>query len=94
MAKSRRDDNGGENFFGVVSKNCKTVFVEWNIGTVRKKITQRRVTRNNVAIFKCFSNGGKINKELTHRPAFRLLKCHHLVFDYACLDFLKDEMEA
>lgn len=94
MAKSRRDDNGGEKFFGAVTRSCRTVFVEKNKRTVREKITQQGVTKNNVAMFECYSNGRKIKKKLIHKPAFKLAARHHVVLENACFDFLEDGIGA
>lgn len=94
MTRSKHDDNGKETFFGAVTKNCKTVFVEENINAVRDKIAQRSVTGNNVAIFKCCLNGGKVNKKLTHKPSFKLVARHHVVFEDACRIFLEARMGA
>lgn len=77
-------------FFGAVTKNCKTVVVEENKRTVREKITQKGVTKNNVAMFECRLNERKIKKKLTHKPRFRLTARHHVVLENACLIFLED----
>ncbi len=83
-----------KHFFAVVTKNCKTVFVEKNKRTVREKITRRHVTGNNFAMFECCFNGKRVNKVLMHKPAFKLMPRHHRVLENACLDFLKNEMRA
>ena len=82
-------------FFGVVTKNCKTVVVESSKKAVREEIAQRGVTKNNIAMFKCQLNGGgKIEKKLIHKPRFRLMTRHHVVLENACLIFLEDRMGA
>ena len=90
MANSRSDNNGEKKFFGAVTKNCKTVIVDNNKKDLRKEIAQRRVAKNNIAMFECQPNGIKIKTKLTHKPRFKLMARHHVVLKDACLVFLED----
>lgn len=94
MARRKHDDSKGKAFFGAITRNLKTVFIGEHIKTVREKIAKQGVTGNNVAIFKCFLDGRKVKKKLTHKPAFRLETPHHVVFEKACHDFLKVRVKA
>lgn len=81
-------------FFGAISKNCKRIFVEKNKRTVREKIAQQGVTKNNIAMFECQLNGRKIKTKLTHRPRFKIMARHRVVLENACRDFLENGMGA
>ena len=87
MANSR--SNGGGEFFGAVSKNCRTVIVKNSKGEVKHEISHRGVTKNNIAMFKCCSVGeNAISKKLLHKPRFKLTRDHHIALCEAGLSFL------
>ena len=80
--------NGGE-FFGAVSKNCRTVVVRRTKNGVRQEINRRKITKNNVVIFSCsLTEGNTIAKKPIHNPRFKLTHHHHTALTDACLDFL------
>ena len=91
MANSRLN-NEGEKFFGAVTKNCKTVLVDNSKKDLREEIAQRRVAKNNIAMFECQPNGIKIKTKLTHKPRFNLMVRLHVSLENACLIFLEDRM--
>ncbi|MBZ9577604.1 hypothetical protein KJA13_01015 [Patescibacteria group bacterium] len=91
MASSKFNSNGGEKFFGAVTKNCKVV-VGSSKKAVREEIAQRGVAKNNIAMFECQPNERKIKKKLLHKPRFKLMARHHVALENACLIFLGDRM--
>lgn len=94
MANSRFNNNRGEKFFGAVTKNCKTVLVDNSKKNLREEITQRRIAKNNIAMFECQLNERKIRTKLIHKPRFKLMARHHAVLKNAYLIFLEDRAGA
>ena len=91
---SSKSNNGGVEFFGAVSKNCKTVIVERSKGAVKSKIAQRGVAKHNMAMFKCHpDNNNTVRKELLNRPRFKLTHQHHTALMDASLNFLQNRIE-
>ncbi len=89
MNNSKSNGNGEGEFFGAVSKNCKTVIVGKTKNEVRQKINRRNITKNNVVIFSCsLTEGNTIAKKPIHNPRFKLTHHHHTALTDACLDFL------
>ena len=90
--ENQRSNNGGE-FFGAVSRNCKTVIVENSKRAVKSGIAQRGISKHNVAMFKCQLNGKNIiQKELLNRPGFKLTNYHHRALTDASLAFLQNRV--
>ncbi len=86
--ENQRSNNGGE-FFGAVSKNCRTVVVEKTKNGVRKKINRLKIAKNNIAIFSCsLAEGNTIAKKPIHNLRFKLTNLHHTALTDACLNFL------
>ena len=89
MNNLKPNNCNGREFFGAVSKNCKTVVVGKSKNEVRQEINRRNITKNNVVIFSCsLTEGNIIAKKPIHNPRFKLTHYHHIALKNACLDFL------
>ena len=89
MSNSKPNNCNGGEFFGAVSKNCKTVVVERTKNEVRQKIAKQKIAKNNVAIFSCSLVGeNKIAKKPIHNLRFKPTSLHHTALTDACLKFL------
>jgi len=89
MVNSRSSRKKKTEFFGAVSKNCKTVIVREHKKEVTQAIKSLLVTGNNIAIFKCRAEGeNTIAKKPIHRPKFKLTSDHHAVLAEASCEFL------
>ena len=76
-------------FFGAISKNCKTILVKRSKKEIREEIERRGIRKNNIVIFKCRSIGGqKIIKKPIHKPRFKLINDHQVAMTEASLNFL------
>ena len=89
MNNSKPNNCNGEEFFGAVSKNCKTVVVGKSKSEVRQEINRRKITKNNIVIFGCsLTEGNTIAEKPIHNPRFKLTNYHHIALTDACLNFL------
>ncbi len=73
-----KTNNEVTEFFGAITKNCKTIFLETSKKEVRNKILLRGINKNNIAIFKIRKNGKlDCEKKLINRPKFKLTNHHY-----------------
>lgn len=87
-SKNNEVSNDGGEFFGAVSKNLKA-FVGNSKRKIKNQIARRGITKNNIALFRCWPNGKrKIETKLINRPRFKLTHYHHIVLTEAGLNFL------
>lgn len=81
--------NGRTEFFGAVSKNCKTVIVDSCKKKVKKKILDRHIAKHNIALFHCqYTDNHTIEKKPIEMPGFRLERQHHVALAEAGFNFI------
>ena len=89
MNNPEHSGNEGTEFFGAISRNCKTVIVKGSKSEVKREIGHLQITKNNIAIFKCWLAGeNTIEKRPIHTPRFKLHQGHHIAITEAGLNFL------
>lgn len=90
MTNSRLNSNGGEQLFGGVTYNCKTVIVGFNRKAVEKEMARRGVANKNFALFEFWFNRRRIKSKLISKPAkFKLMARHCDAIENSCGDFLE-----